>query len=227
MAALQLQRLVPAERIYSVFGLVPVIASFRSIWSHISGKSSEPVPFYAAKFSSCTKFTLQPPSDLPHGDCIRLANRKDVDQLAILCQEFAEDSVFFPLTEKESIAQAEKLICEKQVWVYETRDAHNRPRVASMVASTRSSTNVAAITKVYTPAAFRGRKLAPRLVQRVTQHLLYDCFKESVVLYVSHENPAEKVYHRIGYVGLCGAPRPVVVEDWIEIGFQDTIRGHW
>ncbi|KAG9087981.1 hypothetical protein FRC06_002277 [Ceratobasidium sp. 370] len=96
-----------------------------------------------------------------------------------------------------------------------------------MVASSRSSANVAAITKVYTPPAFRGRKYALRLVQWVTQHLLYRDGKESVVLYVSHENPAEKVYHRVGFAGLCGTPRPGLVEDWLEIGFEGTIRGHW
>lgn len=40
------------------------------------------------------------------------------------------------------------------------------------------------------------------------------------MLYVSHENPAEKVYHRVGYVGLCGASRPLAADDWVEIGFQ-------
>jgi hypothetical protein len=50
--------------------------------------------------------------------------------------------------------------------------------------------------------------------------LLYREGKESVVLYVSHDNPAEKVYHRVGFTGLCGTPRPAAVEDWIEVGFQ-------
>ncbi|CAE6419359.1 unnamed protein product [Rhizoctonia solani] len=57
--------------------------------------------------------------------------------------------------------------------------------------------------------------------------LLYNESKDAVVLYVSHGNPAEKIYHRIGYTGLCGAPRPAIVEDWLEVGFQNTIRGHW
>ncbi|KAG8702840.1 hypothetical protein FRC08_003215 [Ceratobasidium sp. 394] len=172
-------------------------------------------------------FTLQPSIGIPAGDVIRPATAQDADQVARLCYEFAEDSVFFPLNAKESIVQAQQLIRDKQLWVYETRDAYNRPCIASMVASSRSSANVAAITKVYTPPAFRGRKYAPRLVQWVTQHLLYRDGKESVVLFVSHENPAEKVYHRVGFAGLCGTPRPGPVEDWLEIGFEDTIRGHW
>ncbi|KAG9094618.1 hypothetical protein FS749_012114 [Ceratobasidium sp. UAMH 11750] len=227
LAAMQLYKLVPAERIFSVFGLAPVVSSFRSLWSHISGKRAALVPFYAAKFTFCTKFTLQPSIGIPAGDVIRPATAQDADQVARLCYEFAEDSVFFPLNAKESIVQAQQLIRDKQLWVYETRDAYNRPCIASMVASSRSSANVAAITKVYTPPAFRGRKYAPRLVQWVTQHLLYRDGKESVVLFVSHENPAEKVYHRVGFAGLCGTPRPGPVEDWLEIGFEDTIRGHW
>jgi predicted GNAT family acetyltransferase len=71
------------------------------------------------------------------------------------------------------MAQALQLIRDQQIWVYETRDAYNRPCIASMVASSRSSTNVAAITKVYTPPAFRGRKFALRLVQWVAQQYVY------------------------------------------------------
>ncbi|KAG8744641.1 hypothetical protein FRC10_009674 [Ceratobasidium sp. 414] len=208
LAAMQLHKLVPAERVFSVFGLAPVVSSFRSLWSHISGKRAAPVPLYAAKFTFCTKFTLQPSIGVPGGDVMRSATAQDANQIARLCHEFAQDSVFFPLNAKESMSQAQQLIRDKQLWVYETRDAYNRPCIASMVASSRSSANVAAITKVYTPPAFRGR------------NLLYRDGKESVVLYVSHENPAEKVYHRIGFAGLCGTPRPGPVEDWLEIGTQ-------
>ncbi|KAG8684166.1 hypothetical protein FRC09_015567 [Ceratobasidium sp. 395] len=220
LAAMQLHKLVPAERVFSVFGLAPVVSSFRSLWSHITGKRAETVPFYAAKFTFCTKFTLQPSIGIPAGDLMRPATTQDTDQVAKLCQEFAADSVFFPLNPRESLAQAQQLIRDKQLWIYETRDAYNRPCIASMVASSRSSANVAAITKVYTLPAFRGRKYALRLVQWVTQHLLYRDGKESVVLYVSHENPAEKVYYRVGFTGLCGTQRPSAVEDWLEIGFE-------
>lgn len=65
--------------------------------------------------------------------------------------------------------QALDLIREKRIWVYETLDVRNRPRIASMVASSRTSANVAAITKVYTTPAFRGRQYARYLVQWVTQ----------------------------------------------------------
>jgi hypothetical protein len=50
--------------------------------------------------------------------------------------------------------------------------------------------------------------------------LLYNESKDSVTLYVSHSSSVEKVYHHVGYAGLCGTPRPAMVEDWLEIGFQ-------
>ncbi|KEP50297.1 GNAT family acetyltransferase [Rhizoctonia solani 123E] len=228
LAAMGLYKSVPSQRIFSVFGLVPVVRAFQNIWAHISGHNPEPIPFYSAKLSYCTKLTLQPASSrLPQGDSLRAAEVNDLEQVAALCHGFAQDSVHFPLEDKESSMQAFELIREKQVWVYQTCDAYGRPRIASIVCSSRSSPNVTSITKVYTDPEFRGRQFAKHLVYWVTQNFLYNESKEAVVLYVSHGNPAEKVYHRIGYAGLCGEPRPTMVEDWLEVGFQDTTRGHW
>lgn len=48
-----------------------------------------------------------------------------------------------------------------------------------------------------------------------------------MVLFVAHDNgAAEKVYHRVGFQGLMGRTAQDV-EDWIEIGFVNTERGHW
>ncbi|CUA67375.1 hypothetical protein RSOLAG22IIIB_03015 [Rhizoctonia solani] len=228
LAAMKLYKSVAPERVFSVFGLVPVVCAFRDIWAHISGHSPEPTPFYSAKLSYCTKLTLQPASlRLQPGDSIRAAEVNDLEQVAALCYDFAQDSVHFPLEANESSIQAFELIREKRVWVYQTCDAYGQYRIASIVCSSRSSRNVASITKVYTAPEFRGRQFARHLVHWVTQNLLYHENKEAVVLYVSHGNPAEKVYHRIGYAGLCGEPRPAIVEDWLEVGFQGTTRGHW
>lgn len=57
--------------------------------------------------------------------------------------------------------------------------------------------------------------------------LLFDCGRDNVVLYVGHENCAQKVYDRVGFVGLCGKDKPADVEDSLELGFQGTKRGHW
>ncbi|CAE7132358.1 unnamed protein product [Rhizoctonia solani] len=225
---MNLYKSVQSQRIFSVFGLVPVVCAFRNIWAHISGHNPEPAPFYSAKLTYCTKNTLQPaPSRLPQGDSLRMAEINDLEQVSALCHSFAQDSVHFPLEDNESGMQAFELIQEKRVWVYQTYDAYGRQRIASIVCSSRSSRNVASITKVYTAPEFRGRQFAKFLVHWVTQSLLYNESKDAVVLYVSHGNPAEKVYHRIGYVGLCGEPRPAMVEDWLEVGFQGTTRGHW
>jgi len=88
---------------------------------------------------------------------------------------------------------------------------------------------VSAITKVYTCPNWRRQGFAEHLVRSVTRRLLLDCGKESVVLYVGHENSARRVYHRVGFVGLSGNPeeRPEDVEDALELGFVGTNRGHW
>ena len=46
--------------------------------------------------------------------------------------------------------------------------------------------------------------------------LLFDCGKDSVVLYVGHENSAQRVYDRVGFAGLCGKDKPDGVEDSVE-----------
>ena len=57
--------------------------------------------------------------------------------------------------------------------------------------------------------------------------LLFDVKKESVVLYVGHENSAQRVYDRVGFAGLCGKHKPDGVEDSLELGFVGADRGHW
>lgn len=57
--------------------------------------------------------------------------------------------------------------------------------------------------------------------------LLFDVGVDKVVLYVGYENSAQKVYHRVGFVGLCGTEKVDGVEDSLELGFVGTRRGHW
>lgn len=63
--------------------------------------------------------------------------------------------------------------------------------------------------------------------KRSALRLLFDYGKEKVVLYVGHENSAQKVYHRVGFAGLCGEEKVEGVEDSLELGFVGTTRGHW
>lgn len=184
--------------------------------------------FYAAKFSYCTAKDLHPaPAPIP-GHELRLATMADLDQCAQLCKEFADDSVYFPLSLGGGRQEAQAYIAAKQLWVYATPQG-----IATIVVSSRRTSNaVASINKVYTPPSFRGKGCAQRLVAHVTRALLAgtDCATphRAVVLYVSHGNPAARVYNRVGFLGLePNQPCPPLVENWLEIGFQGTDRGHW
>ena len=64
-------------------------------------------------------------------------------------------------------------------------------------------------------------------LMNASDRLLFDCGKESVVLYVGYENSAQKVYHRVGFAGLCGDAKVDGVEDSLELGFVGSSRGHW
>jgi hypothetical protein len=58
--------------------------------------------------------------------------------------------------------------------------------------------------------------------------LLVDCGKHSVTLYVGHNNNAQRVYDRVGFVGLCGKEKVNGVEDSLELGLvTGAPRGHW
>ncbi|KAG8744638.1 hypothetical protein FRC10_009671 [Ceratobasidium sp. 414] len=218
----------PAERVFSVFGQDPVVEAFTNMWSQTTSKLPEPEVFYAAKFSFCTAKTLLPAPTPITGHSLRLATRADLDQCAQLCKEFADDSVYFPLSLSDGRLQAQTMIDARQLWVYDTPQG-----IATIVASTRRTTDaVASINKVYTPPAHRGKGCAQRLVAHVTRALLSgtegSTKHRAVVLYVGHDNSAARVYHRVGYQGLAeGVPRPREVENWLEIGFQGTDRGHW
>lgn len=69
----------------------------------------------------------------------------------------------------QALEEATLLIEQRQVWVH-TIKVHERPEeIASIVAVTRESPSVAAITKVYTNPDWRSRRCAERLVRKVTQ----------------------------------------------------------
>lgn len=224
----RLRQAVPAERVFSVFAQDPVVEAFTNFWTQATGKIPEAEAFYAAKFSYCTAKSIQPAPQLPLGHELRLATLADLDQCAQLCKEFADDSVYFPLSLTAGRQEAKAMIDSKYLWVYATPQG-----IATIVASTRRTPNaVASINKVYTPPAFRGKGCAQRLVAHVTRSLLdgTDCATahDAVVLYVSHGNPAARVYNRVGFQGLDDTmPIPPLVENWLEIGFQATNRGHW
>ena len=85
---------VPPERVFSVFGMTTLVKTFARQWSQTTGFRIEPEPFYAANFSFCNARTFRQSSvDLPTGHRLRRAAPEDLEQVAQLCKEFADDSV--------------------------------------------------------------------------------------------------------------------------------------
>jgi hypothetical protein len=86
--------IVPPRRVFSVFGMTPLVKSFTKYWSDLVECPIEPEPFYAAYYSYCNLETFKESNDpLPRGDNIRRANIEDLTAVAQLCKEFADDSV--------------------------------------------------------------------------------------------------------------------------------------
>ncbi|KAG8852832.1 hypothetical protein FRB96_008520 [Tulasnella sp. 330] len=226
----KLRSCVKSKRVFSVYGPVPLAQSFVRAWSSLTGAVPVVEPYYAAKHTFCTRETLSssiedsaPLSPLSPSHDLRLAEPKDLASAAALCYGFASGSEPFVLSVQDSFKEAGLYIQNRQMYAYKVGE-----ETASIVCVTRSSQNVAAITKVYTNPQFRGRKCAEKLVRHACQHQLGEMGKREVVLFVAHDNKAaEKVYDRVGFQGLWGKARPEGVNDWVEIGFEDAEVGHW
>lgn len=92
--AKHLHSCVPPERVFSVFGLTPLIKTFSRVWTQMTGFVVEPEPFYAALFSYCTAETFrEADAPLPEGHQLRKGKMADLEAIAQLCKEFADDSV--------------------------------------------------------------------------------------------------------------------------------------
>lgn len=144
--------------------------------------------YYAAKISFCTKRTFRPRQSSLFPDIeydLRPAREEDTIQAAELCHGFASESVRhstyrtsmtdplnkepFVLTPEGALREASLLIREGKLWVHEVRMRGRAPEIASIVAVTRTSDTVAAITKVYTNPRWRKRGCAERLTRKVTK----------------------------------------------------------
>ncbi|KAI0375260.1 hypothetical protein BV20DRAFT_1117663 [Pilatotrama ljubarskyi] len=220
---------VAPERVFSVFALDAVADAFAAAWTAQTGVQLDPNPvYYHAKFMQCTKETFIRSSQKQLSDQhvgLRPAVLADVDGVARLCHGFAAASEPFVLTEQRAHLEAITLILNGQVWVHTAGEQGSQ--IACIVAVTRTTDNVAAITKVYTCPEWRSRGCAERLVRHVCGSLLQT--KESIVLYVAHNNPAAaKVYERVGFIGFesCSGQS---ADSWKELGFdRDVVQvGHW
>ena len=80
--------------------------------------------------------------------------------------EFLKQEPFI-LSRASSAKEATLLVRNNQVWVHEIQRDDEPPELASIACTTRSSSTVTAITKVYTNPKWRKLGCAERLVRRV------------------------------------------------------------
>ncbi|KAF7362419.1 N-acetyltransferase domain-containing protein [Mycena venus] len=228
-----LRAAVPIKRVYSFFAPDVITTMFVEVWCSLTGVQGYKDPYYHAKLTYCTKRSFVNRSMTTFPGLVyelRPAVDSDLEAVASLCYQFAADSEPFVLSHESAIKEAATLIRNNQIWVHGIRladDVHDD--IASIVAFTRNSDNVATISKVFTNPTWRRRGCAERLVRRVCKHLLAS--KQSVALYVAHNNPAAThVYHRVGFLGLADGAAPVEgVDSWLEIGLDRSKieLGHW
>ena len=257
-----LHGLVPPARVFSIFSLTPVTHAFATEWTTLI-KGIYPVttnPWYAATSSYCTVETIRRSTTtttiaandggIPSEHVMRRATMDDLDQCAALCEVFAKTGPPYEINTLQARKEAEVMINANQLWVYQlptdlaSGTTKNNTAIATIVAVTRSTPTVSAITKVYTNAAHRNRGCAEKLVAHVSNELLstpiqtrggcpkVDAYVQatkkahSVVLFVGHTLDATRVYRRVGFVGLDGS-KGDGIEDWLELGFEGANLGHW
>lgn len=89
---------VAPERVFSVFGMTPLVIAFSRCWTEVSGFPIASEPFYAAYLTYCTPTTFKASEYIiPDGDHLRRPSMDDLNSVAQLCREFADDSVGFRL----------------------------------------------------------------------------------------------------------------------------------
>ena len=96
MLVTELQASVPASRVYSIFSPAPLAKAFSQAWSNVTGVELEQQPYYAARFSHCSRRTFVDRSQTLPSDCVynlRLACEDDIPKVAALCKGFASDAV--------------------------------------------------------------------------------------------------------------------------------------
>ncbi|KAF9523821.1 hypothetical protein CPB83DRAFT_839380 [Crepidotus variabilis] len=232
-AGRELFKNVSTRRVYSVFGVDILSRTFVEIWTKNTRIQPMAEPYYSSYISYCTPQTFINKSlTLPYGEyCdLRQATVNDRDGVARLNYIFAKDSEPFILTWEQAYREADELIHKGLVFVHTLGKEPKPAKIVSLVAFTRNTEKTATITKVVTDPEARGRKCAERLTRFVCHQLFTRGRKENIALFVGVNNPAAKVYQRVGFVGIGENPAPANgVEHWVEYGFdrQQVDLGHW
>ncbi|KAI9569281.1 hypothetical protein HD554DRAFT_601338 [Boletus coccyginus] len=230
---------IPPQRVFSVFSIAKVTETFAEIFEAHTPKEhgiqALKDPYYNATLTFCTSKTLKKAPDPFPGseDVIISLCPADVSHLTAvkgMCKAFSETSPPFVLDDAGAEKEARMLIANGQAWVHVIEKEGQEQEIACLIATTRESDNVMAVTKVFTAEHWRGRGCAARLLHRVCERILQK--KKRVVLYVGNSKelaPARKVYHKIGFQGLDPTQGQQVdgVEGWVEIGFLGTTLGYW
>ncbi|KAF7372043.1 N-acetyltransferase domain-containing protein [Mycena venus] len=229
-----LRTAVPVKRVYSIFAPDAITTMFVEIWCLLTGVQGYKDPYYHATLSYCTKRSFRNRQMITLPGLVyelRPAVDSDLEAVASLCYQFAADLEPFVLSHEAAIKEAAILIRNNQIWVHSIRladDVHDSD-IASIVAFTRNTENVATISKVFTNPTWRRRGCAERLVYRVCKHLL--AMKQSVALYLPHNDPGTThICKRVGFLGLADGDAPVEgVDSWLEIGLDRSKveLGHW
>ncbi|KAG2368880.1 hypothetical protein BDR07DRAFT_1477795 [Suillus spraguei] len=213
------------------FSVEKVAEAFVPEWEKVAKINRIQEPYYSAILSVCTERTLvrQQRAPRPSDDVIlepRLAAKQDADQIAVLCEEFAATSPPFTLSFETACEEARIMIENKQVWVLEMQRRNGEPEIATIVAVTRKSEDVATISKVYTPEKWRKKALPRDWFAMSALSTLLKKYKQ-VALYVGVDNSAKVIYERVGFSGL--SEGSLLSERWLEIGFDQAKveLGHW
>ncbi|KAM5530598.1 hypothetical protein V8D89_015606 [Ganoderma adspersum] len=223
---------VPPERVFSVFAVDSVASTFADIWTAETGIPLATHPqYYHASLMCCDANLLRVRllAELPGAEVVlRRAVSTDIPNVSRLCHAFAAGSEPFVLSNEKTVREAAIMIQNNQLWVHEVKASGRDAEIASIVATTRTTDTVAAVTKVFTNPKWRSRGCAERLLRYVCQQLLKE--KAAVILYVAHDNPAAlSVYRNVGFVGFTAYSKGRMDESWKELGF-DRSRvelGHW
>ncbi|TFK77375.1 hypothetical protein BDN72DRAFT_808121 [Pluteus cervinus] len=215
------------KRVFAVFSAEAITKCFVQVWTDRTGIKPVEKPYYEALLSTCEKpqdqepKTKTPDGKKPASHNIRPATEKDIETVGRLCEIFAKDSAPYTLDDTRAAQEATYLVKESKLWILEANVDGDSPQIACIVAVTRDTPSVSAITKVFTDPDWQQRGYAALLVHRVCKELLSIEKKKSIVLYVGHKlEYARKVYSKVGFND---------VSRWLEVGFdrEKVTLGYW